>query len=66
MNFPYTLELRSVTETIRWRIEVGFIAASLSIPLLGDKGFLEFFRCTLDGELRKVELTPKLNLPRIA
>ena len=61
-----TLELRCALETVRWRAEVGFTAAPLSIPLFGDKGFLEFFRCEFDGQLREVELTPKSNLPRIS
>lgn len=60
------LELRSVTETIRWQATVGFTAAPLVFPLFGDQGFLEFFRCTFDGERREVELTPKSNLPRVA
>ena len=61
-----TLELRSISEAIRWRSEVGFTAAALSIPLFGDAGFLEFFRSEFDGELREAEFTPKLKLPRIA
>lgn len=61
-----TLEIRSLTDTIRWRAAVGFTAAPLSIPLFGDEGFLEFFRSDFDGELREADLTPKPNLPRIA
>ena len=61
-----TLELRCALETIRWRAEVGLTAAPLSIPLFGDKGFLEFFRSEFDGQLREVELKPKGNLPRIS
>ena len=59
-----TLELRSTTETIRWRGEVGFTAAPLSVPIFGDCGFLEFFHNAFDGQLREVELTPRPNLPR--
>jgi len=58
-----TLELRSESETIRWRAEVGFTAASLSVPVFGDQGFLEFMVSTFDGELRAAELFAKGNIP---
>lgn len=60
------LEIRSRSETIRWRTEVGFTAAELKVPVFGDKGFLEFFLSAFDGQLREVLLTPRPNLPRLA
>jgi hypothetical protein len=59
-----TLEIRSATETVRWRAEVGFTAAPLSVPVFGDRGFLEYFRSEFDGQFREIELTPKPNIPR--
>jgi len=60
---PVILVLTDHIDTYRWRATVGFTAAFMKFPLFGIAGGLEFFRTTLDGFLREVEIIAQPNLP---
>jgi hypothetical protein len=60
---PVILVLTDNIRTCRWRAVVGFTAAFLKFPLLGIAGGLEFFRTTLDGFRKEVELVAQPHLP---
>jgi Retroviral aspartyl protease len=50
-------------ETYEWTAMVGFVTGRLHYGLLGQAGFLQYFRADFDGETREVILTPKPSLP---
>jgi hypothetical protein len=60
-----TVQLRITdgSETFEWPATVGFVAAKLHYALLGQAGFLQFFRAEFDGDIHKVTLTPKPSFP---
>jgi hypothetical protein len=60
---PVILVLTDSIDTYRWRAVVGFTSAFLKFPLFGIAAGLEFFRTTLDGFRKEVELIAQPNLP---
>jgi hypothetical protein len=60
---PVILELTDSIDTYRWRSVVGFTSAFMKFPLFGIAGGLEFFRTTLDGFRKEVEILAQPNLP---
>jgi hypothetical protein len=60
---PVILVLTDNIRTYRWRATVGFTAAPLKFPLFGIAGGLEFFRTTLDGSRKEVEIVAQPHLP---
>jgi hypothetical protein len=60
---PVILLLTDGEDAYRWRATVGFTSAFLKFPLFGIAGALEFFRTTLDGFRKQVELIAQPNLP---
>jgi hypothetical protein len=54
------LEISDGWTTYRWRAHVGFHASSLyqSTPVVGLKGFLQYFTATFDGQSRQLDLVP--------
>jgi len=52
-----------IQETYEWTAVVGFVAGRLHYSLLGQAGFLQYFRADFDGEGREVVLTPKPTFP---
>ncbi len=60
---PVILVLTDGKDTYRWRATVGFTSAFLKFPLFGIAGGLEFFRTTLDGFRKEVELIAQPHLP---
>jgi len=60
---PVILVLTDPWTTYRWRATVGFTSAFLKWPLFGIAGGLEFFRTTLDGFRKEVELVAQPHLP---
>jgi hypothetical protein len=60
---PVILVLTDSRDTYRWRATVGFTSAFMKFPLFGIAGGLEFFRTTLDGPRKQVELLAQPNLP---
>jgi hypothetical protein len=57
------LRLSDGIETFEWPAMVGFVAARLHYALLGQAGFLQFFRATFDGESHVLTLTPNSSFP---
>ena len=60
---PVILELTDGKDTSRWRAMVGFTSAFLKFPLFGIACGLEFFRTTMDGFRKEVELIAQSHLP---
>jgi hypothetical protein len=54
------LEISDGQATYRWAAYVGFHTSSLyrSTPVVGLKGFLQFFTATFDGQFRHLDLVP--------
>ncbi len=52
-----------LTETFEWMAIVGFVPGPLHYNLLGQAGFLQYFRADFDGEANLVTLTPKPSFP---
>jgi hypothetical protein len=50
-------------ETAQWEVVVGFTAAPLRWPLLGQAGFLEFFDVELKGLRHEVSVKPNASFP---
>jgi hypothetical protein len=50
-------------ETYEWTAMVGFVSGRLHYSLLGQAGFLQYFRADFDGEAREVALIPKPSFP---
>lgn len=57
------LRISDGTEAFEWPAVVGFVAARLHYALLGQAGFLQYFRADFDGDARVVELVPKPSFP---
>ncbi len=60
---PVILVLADPWTTYRWRATVAFTTAFLKWPLFGIAGGLEFFRTTLDGYRKEVEIVAQPHLP---
>jgi len=60
---PVILELTDLIDIYRWRATVGFTSSFMKFPLFGIAGGLEFFRTTLDGFRKEVEIVAQPNLP---
>jgi hypothetical protein len=56
-----TLLLSDGRETLEWAAIVGFTAAPLRWPLLGQAGFLEYLDAELRGSRREVVLSPNVS-----
>ena len=52
-----------LAETYEWTAIVGFVPGPLHYNLLGQAGFLQYFRADFDGEANLVTLTPKPSFP---
>jgi hypothetical protein len=60
------VELRitdGVSETYVWTAVVGFTVGPLHYNLLGQAGFLQYFRAEFDGEYREATLLPRPSFP---
>jgi hypothetical protein len=60
---PVILVLTDHKETYRWRAVIGFTTAFLKFPLFRIAGGLEYFRTTLDGFRKEVEIVAQPHLP---
>jgi hypothetical protein len=60
---PVILEMTDYSDTYRWRVVIGFTSAFMKFPLFGIAGGLEFFRTTLDGFRKEVEIIAQPHLP---
>lgn len=62
------LEIESATESIRWRTTVNFAEFAMEsneVVILGQAGFLEFFRATFDWDKARLTLAANRRLPPV-